>query len=503
MPSKTRHLLVLFILLSVSGLTHAVMPASGYVSAQGEAAGVIVKLRNDSTPKVIADAGGQPPLSAQMVAQMQVVAAADLSYKRTASLGTHVLNFPNTLSLNEAQAIADRLMTMAEVEYATPNLIIKPMLLPNDPRFLDGSQWSLNQPQTGANLPTAWDTTTGNNTVVIAVLDTGYTNHSELPYTNFATQGYDFISSSTLAGDGDGRDSNARDEGDFCTDPMNLSNSSWHGTSVMSLIGAVTNNSTLMAGVNWNAKMLPVRILGRCGGTVDDMIDAIRWAAGLPVSGIPTNTNPAKVINMSLGGFGACDQFSQAAIAEAHAAGSVIIAASGNFGIPAEYVSPANCENVMSIAAHEIGGNIAYFSNYGQVDLSAPGVDIYLATCNSLTTYSCDGSTAVAVESGTSFSAPLVSGVVSLMFAVDSSLNNYYVEQMLRESAQPFLTGSSCIDKCGSGMLDAAAALALIPRFVAPANRVELTADSGGAVWLWFWFAAGLLALLAQHRRNR
>ena len=238
----------------------------------------MVRMRNDPTPLAIAKAGGQPGLSAQTVAEMKVVAAAELSFKRTASLGTQVLNFSQPMSVADAQAIAERLMTMANVEYATPNLIFKPMLSPDDPRFTDGTQWALNGVTAGANLPAAWDITIGSNSVAIAVIDTGYTNHSELNSTNFASDGYDFITNTTEAGDGDGRDSNARDEGDFCI--SDGSNSSWHGTAVMSLIGALTNNATLMAGVNWNAKMIPVRVLGRCGGTGDDLIDAIRWAAG-------------------------------------------------------------------------------------------------------------------------------------------------------------------------------------------------------------------------------
>ena len=499
MADKLKHIILLLSLISVSTLNHAVMPVSGSLTPQGKAAGIIVKMRNDSTPAIIADAGGQPRLSAQVVEQMKVVAAADLSYKRTASLGTHVLNFPQTMNVEDAQAIADLLKTMPDVAYAVPNLIFNPTLTPNDTNF--GTQWSLNDPTTGANLPAAWNTTTGSNTAVIAILDTGYTNHSELNYSNFVSDGYDFISDSALAGDGDGRDSNARDEGDYCTIVGSTRDSSWHGTSVMSVIGAITNNNSLMAGVNWNPKMIPVRVLGRCGGTLDDILDAIRWAVGLTVSGVPANTNPAKIINMSLGGIGLCDAITQATINEAHAAGAVIIAAAGNEGIPAAYSSPANCQNVMSIAAHAQDGDIAWFSNYGDVDLAAAGVDIYLASCSSTTTYSCDSSTTMATESGTSFSAPLVSGVASLIFSVDSSLNNYYVEQILRESARPFLAGSNCINNCGAGMLDAAAALALITNFISPANRIEITDDSGGAVQLWFWLGLGLLAIIVSQRR--
>ena len=502
MARNSKQVVIALALLGVASLTHAILPANGYVPLGGQAAGVIVKMRNDPTPLAIARAGGQPRLSTQTVAEMKVVAAANLTFKRTASLGMQVLNFSQPMSVAEAQAIAERLMTMADVEYAVPNLIIKPMLSPNDPRFVDGTQWALNSPLAGANLPAAWDVTTGSNTVPIAVIDTGYTNHSELPYANFASDGYDFISDVTAAGDGDGRDSDARDEGDFCT--ADASNSSWHGTAVMSIIGALTNNNTLMAGVNWNAKLIPVRILGRCGGTGDDLIDAIRWAAGLSVSGVPDNPNPAKVINMSLGGFGTCDAATQAAVDDAHAAGAVLIAAAGNEALPASTSMPANCNHVMAIASHDLTGEISYFSNYGdKVDLSAPGEVIYFATCSSTTTYSCDNSTAVTTNSGTSLSAPMVSGVASLLFAVNDNLNNFYAEEILRNSARAFVTDSSCIGICGTGMLDAGAAVALLNNFVAPATQIEISNDSGGDVVLAFWISLGLLVWGYRRLRQR
>lgn len=496
-------LAITMMLVGMTSKVFAVMPASGFVMPTDQAVGVIVKMRNDSTPLAIAKAGGQPRLSTQTVAEMKVVAAMDMHYKRTMTQGAHVLDFATVMSVADAQAIADRLMTMPDVEYATPNLVIKPLLTtPNDPSFVDGTQWALNGTLAGANLPLAWDTTTGSNMVPIAVIDTGYTRHSELDSTNFASDGYDFISDINEAGDSDGRDADARDEGDFCT--TDGSNSSWHGTAVMSIIGALTNNNTLMAGVNWHAKLIPVRVLGRCGGTSGDLIDAIRWAAGLHVSGVPDNANPAKVINMSLGGTGTCDALMQSAIDDAHAAGAVLIAAAGNDAQPASSTVPANCIHVMAIAAHDQSGNIAYFSNYGdKVDLSAPGVAIYFATCSSTSTYSCDGSTAMATNSGTSLSAPMVSGVVSLLFSKDSTLNNYYLESILRQSARAFDTNSSCINKCGSGMLDAAAALALINNFVAPASQVEISKNSGGAVAPGFWIGLGVLAWLTRRIKQR
>jgi serine protease len=494
------------ILFASISLAHAMLPATGNMIATDLAVGVLVKMRNDPTPQVIAKAGGQPRLASQTVAEMKVVAAAELKYKRTASLGTQVLNFTQPMSRADAQAIADRLMTMPDVEYATPNIIYRPMLVPNDPRYLDGTQWSLDDPTSGANLPVAWDTTTGSSAVNIAVIDTGYTEHSELNYANFASEGYDFISDPTAAGDGDGRDHDARDEGDFCTSPLfpPATASSWHGTSVMSIIGALTNNATLMAGINWHAHMIPVRVLGRCGGTTDDLIDAIRWAAGLRVAGVPDNPNPAKVINMSLGGPGVCDALTQAAIDDAHAAGAVIIAAAGNDAALAADSNPANCQHVLAIAAHTLSGDLASFSNYGDVvALSAPGQAIYIATCSSTTTYTCKDSTAVTTNSGTSLAAPMVTGVASLLLAEDPRLSNFYVESILRNSARPFVTGSTCIGVCGSGMLDAGAALALDKSLSPLADQIEISKDGGGAVVPGFWIGLGLLAWLTRRLSAR
>ncbi|MBI1423940.1 MAG: S8 family serine peptidase [Gammaproteobacteria bacterium] len=497
---KITKLIAGFILLAVTCVAHAVMPADGNVTQQALAMGVIVKMRDNATPPAIAKAGGQPRLNASTLAVMKVVAATDLKFKRTATQGTQVLNFSQAMSLADAQAVAERLMTLPDVEYATPNIIYHPLdTTPDDPRFVDGTQWSLDGALAGANLPAAWDTTTGSAAVPIAIIDTGYTEHSELNYAAFAAEGYDFISDPTMAGDGNGRDHDARDEGDFCTTPLipPPTASSWHGTAVMSIIGALTNNATLMAGINWHAHMIPVRILGRCGGTNDDLIDAIRWAAGLHVAGVPDNPNPAKVINMSLGGAGTCDALTQAAIDDAHAAGAVIIAAAGNENLPATGTVPANCNHVMPIAAHTIGGDRAVFSNYGDIiALSAPGTAIYIATCSSSTVYTCKDSTAVTSNSGTSLSAPMVSGVASLLFAENNTLSNFYVESILRTSARPFVAGSSCIGVCGSGMLDAAAAVSLAKTLTPTVNQIEISKSGGGSIMPVFWITLGLLAFV-------
>ena len=159
-----------------------------------------------------------------------------------------------------------------------------------------------------------------------------------------------------------------------------MSNSSWHGTHVSGTIGAVSDNGIGVAGINQNSKIQPLRVLGKCGGYTSDIADAIRWSAGLPVSGIPNNNpTPDRVVNISLGGSGACDSVTQSAINAAVAAGTVVVVAAGNSTSDASNFTPANCDNVITVAATGHTGSRAYYSNYGtSVEIAAPGGDAQL-----------------------------------------------------------------------------------------------------------------------------
>jgi serine protease len=193
--------------------------------------------------------------------------------------------------------------------------------------------------------------------------------------------GYDFISDAAIANDGGGRDADATDPGDWtaaneCAAGEPASNSSWHGTHVAGTIAAKTNNGVGVAGVAYNAKIVPVRVLGKCGGYTSDIADAIIWASGGTVTGVPANANVAKVINMSLGGGGACDTTTQNAINSARSRGTVIIVAAGNENQNASNSNPANCAGVVAVAATGKTGGRASYSNYGTVvDVAAPGGD--------------------------------------------------------------------------------------------------------------------------------
>jgi len=220
-----------------------------------------------------------------------------------------------------------------------------------------------------------------------------------------------------------------------------------------------------VAGVNWQAKLLTVRVLGKCGGTTSDITDGMRWAAGLSVTGVPNNPNPAKVLNLSLGGTAlTCSSAWQSAIDAINAAGGIVVVAAGNSNTNASGAIPANCNGVIVVGATDRSGVRASYSNYGSaVDVSAPGGESgtngVLSTLNTGTTT--PGSDSYAYYQGTSMATPHVAGVVSLMLAISPTLNFTQTETILKLTAKPFGPGNTCnlITSCGAGIVDAGAAL--------------------------------------------
>jgi serine protease len=391
--------------------------------------------------------------------------------------GSYVLKLPNRHALGLVRAITNRLASRDDVDLAEPDAIALPLIVPSDTRWAE--QWDLLAPSSGnygANLPDAWDVTTGSATLTVGVIDTGYRPHADLA--GRFVSGYDFIGDTLVANDGNGRDSDASDPGDWITGAENASgyfmgcgarNSSWHGTHVSGTIGAASNNALGVAGINWVSKIQPLRVLGKCGGYVTDIADAIRWAAGLSVSGLPANPTPDAVVNLSLGGSGSCGATYQSAIDAAVAAGTVVVVAAGNSNADASNFAPANCNNVITVAATGHTGSRAYYSNYGStVEIAAPGGDsllgkTILSTLNSGTTTpvaSPAGDTYVNYQ-GTSMATPHVVGVVSLIKSVDPTLTSPQVLSILQSTATPFPAGSSCsTSTCGAGIVNAAAAVA-------------------------------------------
>ncbi|KWF23166.1 S8 family peptidase [Burkholderia ubonensis] len=385
--------------------------------------------------------------------------------------GAAVLSLGQSVSAADAAALAQIFATDADVDYAEPDSRMGVRDIPTDPLF--SQQWYATDPTAGINLPAAWTRTKGAPTVVTAVLDTGYRPHPDLLPNLLQSQGYSFITSVNTSNNGRGRSPDATDPGDWVTQQelddasgpfyhcaSSPSSSSWHGTRVAGVIGAAANNNTGIAGVSWLGKILPVRVLGKCGGVTSDIADAMRWAAGIPVSGVPTNSNPAKVINLSLGGTGACSQTFQQAIDDVTALGVTVVVAAGNDGLSTGFDQPANCRGVIAVGANDATGRRASFSNFGSdVALSAPGVNI-LSTSNSGTTT--PGSDVYGLADGTSLAAPQVAGVAALMLAVNGNLTPAQIQQKLQGGARAakFAAGTSCSAMpAGSGILDAGAAV--------------------------------------------
>ncbi|CAG2085784.1 S8 family serine peptidase [Xanthomonas arboricola pv. juglandis] len=382
--------------------------------------------------------------------------ALGLNSVRRLALGPELVKADRALDRAEAETLMRQLASDPNVQSVEVDQILHATLTPNDTRLSE--QWAFGTTNAGLNIRPAWDKATGAN-VVVAVIDTGITTHADLNAN--ILPGYDFISDATTARDGNGRDSNPVDEGDWyaaneCGTGIPAANSSWHGTHVAGTVAAVTNNTTGVAGTAYNAKVVPVRVLGKCGGSLSDIADAIIWASGGSVSGIPANANPAEVINMSLGGGGTCSTTMQNAISGAVSRGTTVVVAAGNDSANVSGSLPANCANVIAVAATTSAGAKASYSNFGTgIDVSAPGSAI-LSTLNSGTTT--PGSASYASYNGTSMAAPHVAGVVALVQSVaPSALTPAAVETLLKNTARA-LPGA-CSGGCGAGIVNADAAV--------------------------------------------
>lgn len=438
----------------------AVAGGPGATAAVAQAAPtdrLIVKYRDGA----LAAQRGLPHRAAQDAALRRGV---QLKLLRIGVFEAHVMRLDRALAHADVQALARDIMASdPEVEYAEPDRVLHPQFAPNDTQY--GQQWHYFEATAGINLPPAWDKSTGSG-VVVAVLDTGYRPHADLAAN--VLPGYDMIMDTFVANDGTARDNDARDPGDHVLAgacgglPLQDETSSWHGTHVAGTIAAVSNNASGVAGVAFNAKILSVRVLGRCGGYMSDIAAGIVWASGGTVSGLPANPNAARVINMSLGGGGACDITSQNAINLARSRGTVVVVAAGNSNDDVANHSPASCAGVVTVAAVTRSGGKAYYSNYGaKVAVAAPGgemlfgaADGVLSTLNAGATT--PGADTYAHYQGTSMAAPHVAGVVALMLSRNPSLTPDDVAAKLKSTARPF--PSTCA-QCGTGIVNASAAV--------------------------------------------
>ncbi len=394
-----------------------------------------------------------------------------LTVTRRLSTAGVLVQVDERLGKDKADRLIAKFVARSAVDFAEVDAVMTPTLTPNDPDY--ALQWHYSEPVAGMNLPAAWDTADGTG-ISVAVLDTGITTHTDLSPNVVA--GYDFVSSATNARDGNGRDADASDQGDWtvaeeCSPGSAARNSSWHGTHVAGTIAAATNNASGISGVAFGAKVQPVRVLAKCGGTLADIADAITWASGGPVSGVPANPTPSKVINMSLGGSGTCGATYQNAINAAVARGTTVVVAAGNSNADAAGYQPSSCSSTVVVAAGDREGNRAQYSNFGPVvDLTAPGGETAVRANGVLSTLN-TGTTVPVAEAyahyqGTSMATPHVAGLAALVLG-EGIKSPAEVEAALKAGTRP-LPGT-CSGGCGAGLADAAKTIAALAPAPAPA----------------------------------
>ncbi|RKG89851.1 S8 family serine peptidase [Corallococcus terminator] len=386
----------------------------------------------------------------------------------------------NVRALTEAEhvRVLNKVQSVPGVKYAESNVRVRALAVPNDPLY--SRQWHYSK----MNLPAAWDLTKGSASIFVAVLDTGSTDHPDL--NSRMLPGIDLISEIPNAGDGNGVDSNPKDEG------KDLPNggSSFHGTHVAGTIGASSNNGVGAAGVTWEGRnIIPVRVLGTKGGSLADIVAGMNWASGGGVPGVTPNANRARVINMSLGGNGAPSQALQDTVNLAVSRGSIFVVAAGNENTSTANSFPCNLQNVICVGAVRFNGKRASYSNYGpQVDVMAAGgqtsedrngdgfPDGVLSTLPDST-----GKASYDWYQGTSMATPHVAGIVALMLAKDPTLKAQEVEAILKDTAD---ATSKCAEGCGAGLVDAYAAVlrasgggdtSLPPKLAISSTQLSLT----------------------------
>ncbi len=444
------------------------------------------------------------PLGPGQLDRIASLAGQPVAHERVMSGDAYLVRLFNRVSRQDAEAIADALEQDPSVEWAQPDYLDQIALVPNDPNY--ASQWHYSDPAGGANLPAAWNRTTGSAAIRVAVIDTGsLPNHPDLA--GKFVGGYDFIIAASVVNpnDGNNRDPDPSDPGDWtaageCGAGSSARTSSWHGTHVAGTIAALTNNGVGVAGVNWASPIIPIRVLGKCGGFSSDIADGLAWASGGAVAGVTANANPAQVLNLSLGGYrsnATCDAVYQTAINGALSRNVVVVVAAGNADEEAKFHTPANCNGVITVAANGRAGQRASYSNYDdneagvQVEIAAPGGSDgwgVLSTLNSGTTSPNPGGYNYVNYQGTSMATPHVAGIVSLMLSVAPTKTPAQILAAITSTARAFPTGTgrdctsniAAVDLapnfpkyCGAGIINADAAIAAVGSLPASTTSVS------------------------------
>ncbi|MBK9253102.1 MAG: S8 family peptidase [Proteobacteria bacterium] len=445
-----------------------------------------------STDRVIVkwrDAGSATRIGEDKVSALAERRGRRLAAGRVIGGGMSVVRLDRERTGAELDALMADLRSDPAVELVVADRRVKALAYtPNDPLFTTG-QWYLKSAQPSAiRADAAWDVTKGGGTpatspVVVAVLDTGVRfNHPDLA--GKLVPGYDFVNLPAAAGDGDGWDADASDEGDFISaaelasgpfsghncgggpDQDQPTDSSWHGTRVAGMIAANTDNGAGVAGTGFNIRVQPIRVLSKCGGFNSDVLAGMYWASGLsPPPGLlaggvvpPLNATPAQILNMSLGSADACDAMYATAVEDITKHGVLIVASAGNDG--KDVGSPANCPGVMAVAGVRHVGTKVGFSDLGPaVALSAPGGNCVNIAPGSPCLFSLDTTSNAGLTTpgannytdqlnpnvGTSFASPLAAGVAGLMKAVNPSLSPAALIARMKASARPFPTTSDTV----------------------------------------------------------
>lgn len=450
--------------LPKAGLSAKALPA---LKAQGpgtQKARLVVTMGASSN-----NAGG---VLAAVQSMAQTSKSSGLTAVRQVSATQTVLDRPGGLTRQEAQQLAKQLAQQPGVAQVELDLPVRVLGTPSAEPLFD-QQWHLAALGSTApanlgalNAPALWARTQGEGTL-LAVIDTGFVAHPDLAGAQVGQ--YDFISDAAYAADGDGRDAVADDPGDFCEeDGALVSASSWHGTKVAGLMSARWNGQGV-AGLLPQSKLLNARVIGRCGGWLTDVADAVKWAAGVPVSGIPAHGKGVPVINMSLAtepGV-ACPRYMQDAITAAVNNGALVVASAGNESATS-LGAPGNCSGVIAVAAHNASADLAdYSNNEPRIAVSAPAggecasglpgclvapvVTVGLRGQRTLEAY-----TQGSYMAGTSAAAPQVAAVLAAVRQSVTSLSAADATSWLKNHSRPFPENRLCSkNACGFGMLDA------------------------------------------------